>query len=164
MFLAVHAAVGAIAGNAVQSPTAAFALGLVSHFFADMIPHGDEGMYEGYKNGTKAKRAYLYVGADAVATVILITLFFVREDFFNPVAVAMGIAGSLLPDLLVGLFEILRPKRRTWFNRFLARHHGFHMANHHFLIKHIRGGKDVPLPLGMTMQFVVLGSLVRVIF
>jgi hypothetical protein len=163
MFLAVHAAVGAIAGNAVQDPTAAFALGVVSHFFTDMIPHGDEGMYEGYKNGTAAKRAYLYVGADAIATVLLITFFFVREDFFNPLAVAMGIVGGLLPDLLVGLFEVLRPKRRTLFNRALAKFHGFHMANHHFLIKHARGGKDIPLRYGMAMQLVVLVSLVRVI-
>lgn len=163
MFLAVHAAVGAIAGNAVQSPTAAFALGVASHFFTDMIPHGDEGMYEGYKSGTKVKRALAYVGADALATVVLISLFFIREDFFNPLAVAMGIVGGLLPDLLVGLFEIIKPKHRNWFNRALAKFHGFHMANHHFLIQHARKGKDIPLRYGITMQLVVLTVLVRVI-
>lgn len=165
MFLAVHASVGALAGNAVNSPVAAFAIGFISHFFADMVPHGDEHMYEGYKNGAKNKvlRAFLYVGLDALATIVLIAVFFLRQDFFSPLNVAMGIVGGLLPDLLVGLFEIVKPKRRTWLNRKLSWFHGFHMANHHFVIKHARNEKDIPFRYGLLMQGVVLTLLVKMI-
>ena len=98
MFLAVHASVGAIAGNAVKDPIVAFIIGFISHFFTDMVPHGDENMYEGYKNGNKVVRAVMYVAADAVLTVVLVALFFIKEDFFHPMNVAMGIVGGLLPD------------------------------------------------------------------
>jgi xanthine/uracil permease len=163
MFLAVHASVGALAGNAVNGPVAAFAMGFISHFFADMVPHGDEHMYEGYKNGNKVGRAVLYVTHDAVATIILIAVFFLRQDFFSPLNVTLGIVGGLLPDLLVGLFEIARPKRRNWFNRKLSWFHGFHMKNHHFIIKHVRKEKDIPFRYGLLMQGVVLSVLVKMI-
>jgi hypothetical protein len=163
MFLAVHALVGAIAGNAVESPTVAFSLGFISHFFTDMIPHGDEHMYEGFKSGKKVSRALLYVGLDAVGTVILLILMFLKQDFFSPLNVAMGVLGGLLPDLLVGLFEVLKPKKRTWFARKLSWFHGFHMKNHHFLIKHVRKEKDIPFRYGLAMQAIVLTLLVRMI-
>lgn len=164
MFLAVHAAIGALAGNAVDHPTAAFALGFVSHFFTDMVPHGDEHMYEGYKSGNKVTRALVYVGLDAFATIVLISLCFLKQDFFSPLNVALGIAGSLLPDLMVGLVEIMRPKRRNWFNRAMAKFHGFHMQNHHFLIKHVRKEKDIPFRYGLALQGVTLAFLVSKIF
>jgi hypothetical protein len=164
MFLAVHAALGALAGNAVGSPVAAFSLGFISHFFADMVPHGDEHMYEGYKNGNKKMRALLYVGADAVATVILIAVFFVSDSYFSPMAAAMGILGGLLPDLMVGVVEILKPKKRTWLSRKLAWFHGFHMANHHFIIKHVRKERDIPFRYGLMLQGVVFSVLMKAIF
>jgi hypothetical protein len=163
MFLAVHALVGALAGNAVNSPVAAFSLGFISHFFTDMIPHGDEHMYEGFKSGNKVARALIYVGTDALATILIIAIVFLRQDFFSPFNVAMGIVGGLLPDLMVGVFEVLKPKRRTWFNRKLSWFHGFHMKNHHFLIKHARHEKDIPFRYGLLMQGVVLTVLMKMI-
>lgn len=164
MFLAVHAAIGAVAGTAVSHPTGAFALGFISHFFTDMIPHGDEHMYEGYKSGNKVGRALLYVGLDALVTIGLIALLFIKQDFFSPLAVALGIAGSLLPDLMVGLVEIMKPKRRSWLNRFMARFHGFHMQNHHFLIKHVRRERDIPFRYGLMLQGATLATLMVMIF
>lgn len=163
MFLAVHALIGAIAGNAVQSPTAAFSLGFISHFFTDMVPHGDEHMYEGYKNGKKITRALLYVGFDALGTVALVALIFLKQDFFSPFNVTVGMLGGLLPDLLVGLFEIVKPQCRNWFSRKLSWFHGFHMMNHHFLIKHVRKERDIKFRYGLLMQGVVLTFLVKMI-
>ena len=164
MFLAVHASIGAIAGISVKSPFIAFALGFVSHFFSDMIPHGDEHMYEGYKSGKKVTRALLYVSLDALATVILIAIFFSKQDFFSPLNVAMGIIGGLLPDLLVGLCEIIKPQSRRWFfARKLAWFHGFHMYNHHLLIKHVGKEKDIPFRYGLLLQGVVLTILIKII-
>lgn len=190
MFLAVHASVGAIAGNAVASPMVAFALGFLSHFFMDMIPHGDEQMYHGYKSGTKVKRAILYVAGDAILTVILIAVFFLRQDFFSPVAVSMGIVGGLLPDFFVGLYEVMKPDRRErkrlykWIHRRLESFHMLHMKNHclfgAFLIrghshphtlkddleglgKLMNGSRDVPFKYGLMIQGVTLAGLITVI-
>jgi xanthine/uracil permease len=164
MFLAVHASVGAIAGNAVSNPFAAFALGFVSHFFTDMVPHGDENMYEGYKNGKKVTRAIIYVAADAIATVILIALFFVQQDFFKPMNVALGIAGGLLPDLLVGLVEVIKPKNKKWLALKMEWFHHFHMKNHHYVIGKVRKAeRDIPLKYGLLLQGVVLTLLIAII-
>jgi hypothetical protein len=165
MFLAVHAAVGAIAGNAVNNPVAAFSLGLISHFFTDMVPHGDECMYEGYKSGEKTTRALLYVSADAVATVVLIACIFLKQDFFSTFDVALGIIGGVVPDLLVGLAEVIRPRGRRMLGRKLEQFRRFHVRNHHFFIGHFRRGeKDIPLKYGLMLQAVSLGVLLRIIF
>lgn len=164
MFLAVHAAVGALAGNAVDSPTMAFSLGFISHFFVDMIPHGDLHMYDGYKSGKKVTRAIMYVAADALVTIVLIALFFTQKDFFHPVTAGFGIVGGLLPDLLVGLVEITKPKQRNWLSRKMAWFHGFHMRVHCLLIKKSkRFERDIPFRYGLLLQAIVLAVLVKII-
>ncbi len=164
MFLAVHAAVGALAGNAVQHPSEAFVLGVVSHFFIDMIPHGDEVMYEGFVSGNKVKRAIMYVGIDAIVTAVLIAVIFIRQDFFHPVSVEMGIIGSLLPDLLVGLSHVLKPKKMRGFAWRLQGFQRFHMRNHHFLIKRLRRfERDISLYYGLALQALLLTVLVKLI-
>lgn len=168
MFLAVHALIGAVAGNAVNNPVAAFSLGFISHFFTDMVPHGDKHVYDSYKGGasTKLKKLfpYLYVGADILGTIVLVSLVFIKQDFFHPVNVALGILGGLLPDLMAGMVELFKPKKRTWLNRKLAWFHGFHMLNHNFLIKHARHEKDIPMRYGLALQGVTLAVLLKIIF
>ena len=166
MFLVVHAAIGALVGNAVTSPVAAFSLGAISHFFSDMVPHGDTLMYAKYKSGDKekARMAFWYVGVDALATLALLLCVFLLGDFVSVKSVAYGIIGGLLPDLLAGLFEVLRPQRRNWLHRQLAKFHGFHMHNHNFIIHHARHDKDIPLQWGLAMQGAVLGTLIVMIF
>lgn len=168
MFLAVHAALGALAGNTVGSPAAAFSIGVLSHFLADMIPHGDLNVYAGYKSGKKKKLAILYVAADAVATVVLIALIFIRNDYFHPVNVSMGIIGGLLPDFLAGLFEILKPRHKSWYRK-LAWFHGMHIRNHATLHKYLQKlfkqfEHDIPLRWGMILQAITLFFLMRRIF
>lgn len=164
MFLAVHASVGAIAGNATGNPILAFVTGFLLHFAADLIPHGDEHMYEGFKTGAKVRRALFYVAADAIATGALIAMFFIREDFFNPVNVSLGIIGGLMPDALVGIYEVAKPKGRNWFSRAFQWFHRFHMHNHHFMIKHFRKfERDIPLRYGLMIQGVTLYTLVRIL-
>jgi len=162
MFLAVHATVGALAGNSVSHPSEAFILGFVSHFFLDMIPHGDEIIYQGYVAGTKVRRAVLYVFIDALVTVALIAFVFLRQDFFSPVNVSLGIVGGLLPDLLVGLAQILRPKRTRGLAWRLDCFQRLHRRNHVFIINRWRKfQRDIPLYAGMVLQVLVLALLVR---
>lgn len=185
MFLSVHASVGALAGNAVGSPIAAFALGFVSHFFIDMIPHGDAHMYEGYKSGKRKMHAILYATSDAIATIVLISMFFIREDFFHPVNVSLGIIGGLLPDLIVGIYEIVKPKQRWWYRK-LESFHAIHMRNHcwfgrflpdkkahdhaHELLEGFQlslkqfTDRDIPMRYGLMLQGVMLFVCIRAIF
>jgi len=165
MFMAVHAAVGAIAGNAVNNPISAFSLGFISHFFTDMVPHGDEKMYAGFKSGERVYRAFLYVGLDAAATIVIVAFIFLKQDFFSPVTVALGVAGSLLPDLIVGLAEAVKPKGQRWMSRKLDGFRRFHMSNHHaFIAKFRKGERDIPLKYGLMLQAAVLATLIKIIF
>lgn len=164
MFLAVHATVGALAGASVTHPSEAFVLGFVSHFFLDMIPHGDEIIYQGYVAGTKVRRAVLYVMVDALVTAALVGLVFLKQDFFYPVNVWLGIVGGLLPDLLVGLAQIIRPKRTKGLVWRLDRFQKFHRWNHVLIINKWRKfQRDIPLYAGMMLQVLVLVLLVRLI-
>jgi hypothetical protein len=105
----------------------------------------------------------LYVTADFVATALLVAFFYWRSDFFHPGFVAMGITGSILPDLLVGVAQIAKPSGRRWMGRQLRRFQGFHVRNHHFLISHLRQGRDIPLRYGLVIQLVSLAVLIKVI-
>lgn len=158
MFLAVHAVVGAISGNAAPDPVSALTVGFLSHFLVDLVPHGDEHMYEGYKNGARVRRAILYIACDVIATLVLIAMLFIEQDFFSTRNVALGIVGGLLPDLLVGLYEMGQPKALRSFHR-------FHMRNHHFLIKRLRKfERDIPMRYGLLLQGVVLSVLIRTVW
>lgn len=164
MFLAVHASMGALAGTAVSRPDIAFLLGFVSHFFTDMIPHGDEHIYEGFKSKNKVKRAVLYVAADSLASLALVIAFFAMKDFFHPASVVAGIAGGVLPDILVGLGELLKARSNRRFSGKIAWFHKFHMKNHHFLIKRLRKfERDIPLRYGLMIQGVTLAVLLKII-
>jgi hypothetical protein len=163
MFLAVHATVGALAGNLLGSSETAFAMGFVSHFFLDMVPHGDEFMYDGYHSGTARKRAMIYVTADALLTVLLIFAFYCGRDFMHPGRVAAGIAGGLLPDILVGVYEITKPSGRRWFGRQLTKFNRLHFKNHHLIIGRLRNKRDISFQWGVMMQMTTLVALTMII-
>ena len=162
MFIAVHAAVGAVLGSVVDKPLPAFTLGFVSHFFVDMIPHGDENVYHAYKSGKKVNQAYWYLAFDVMLTVFLTSLFFLKVNFGAPITVLWGVIGSVLPDVIVGLAELIAQRRRNWFTRVLAKFHGYHWKNHHRLIRRIRKfERDIPLRYGFMLQVLTLGILVE---
>jgi hypothetical protein len=166
MFMVVHAAAGALAGEAVSRPVAALVLGIISHFFLDMIPHGDEAIYQGYLSGKKSKRkrAYFHVGLDALATLVLVTAMFLFQDFTRPANVAWGIAGGLLPDLMVGLSHAFRPHKHKGIRWRLDRYSAFHRWNHSYIISRWkRFEKDIPFATGLVYQGVLLFILVKII-
>lgn len=164
MFLAVHAAIGALAGNAVANPPEAFALGFISHFLTDMIPHGDLHVYHGYKSGKHRRLAIIYVAVDALMTIALVALILAGREYFHPLNVSMGILGGLLPDLLVGVFEVVKPTSH-WAYRQLAKFHAFHMKNHKVIVKRFKRFEyDIPLKWGMLLQAITLFFLMRRIF
>lgn len=165
MFLAVHATVGALIGVAIPSAPISFTLGFIGHFLTDMIPHGDEHIYDGYQSGAKKKRAVAYVSTDVVMTFLLIGLFFSKRNFFDPQAVAWGIVGSLLPDFIAGLAIVTKSERRkNVIAKYFAKFQRFHIKIHHSLIKKVRKfERDIPFKYGLVFQFLTLTLLVKAI-
>lgn len=150
MFLTTHAAIGAIGAQYAPNPLWGFVIGFVSHFIIDMIPHGDAHLYEGYKSRAKVRKAIAYVSMDAVAGIILVSWLFTSVPINNPTIVLFGVLGGVLPDLLVGLYEIVRHK---WLKSFC----NFHFFFHNFFVHRKR---DVRLRHGIIMQIAFLAFLI----
>lgn len=132
MTLTTHAAIGAAIGSAVGNPVIGFALGAASHFLVDMIPHGDNQLADLFRIHKKRRKlAVAYVMVDGViAMYMVMAVFLVRTDGTH-LAFAAAISGSILPDLLVGLSDILRwkvlkkfCKLHFYFHDFFSRKHG----------------------------------------
>jgi hypothetical protein len=160
MFLVVHASVGALVGNAVGNPAAAFSVNFLLHFLLDMIPHGDQMLYEDYKQGKKVRKAMIHTGMDALAAAIVVAIIFSFGDFISEASVAAGVVGGLLPDFLVGMYELFHPKGRRWTGRQLDRFNRLHMHNHVFLIRNLFR-TDMPLKIGFVMQAVAIVAILK---
>lgn len=155
MFITTHAVVGALIGGQLpQAPVLVFFLSLLSHFLADIIPHGDSKLYKGYVAGTKTKRAVAYVTLDALVTLLGVLALFNTRFIDHRLAISLGILGGVLPDLLVAIYEVFRIKELQWF-------HKLHFFFHNLIIT--RKG-DMPLTLGIAMQVsILLIIIVRVL-
>ncbi len=146
MFLATHATVGAIIGRAAPDPVSAFVLAFVSHFLLDIIPHGDADLYKTYKSGKKVRTALAYTMIDAVITAYMIVGIAHARLFDSGINVAMGIIGGLLPDLLIGVYEVTNTKLLVGF-------HKVHFFFHNLFVDKYR---DVSFHLGVGYQLVIL--------
>ncbi len=125
MTLTTHATLGALIGASIGNPAAAFAIGLLSHFLIDTIPHGDRELYAAHKSKRGARRAYAFVTLDAIVAIIVVALMMATSVHAFGLGIALGILGSLSPDLLNGIYEAWAPKSLRWFHRL---HFLFHDA------------------------------------
>lgn len=154
MLIATHALIGAFVGERLSDqPGLAFLLGAALHFLTDMIPHGDSGLMKGYMSGSKVRRAIAYVVMDACLTIYLILVLFNTRFVEHRFAIAMGIAGGILPDLLASLYHIAGLKAF----RPLYRLHFFF----HDFISSRKG--DISFLSGIAMQCCILAVLFTVL-
>lgn len=151
MFIAGHAAAGALIGQQAQGAGAllVFVLAFASHFLLDLIPHGDRHHVVDYYFGQKAKLKQIYnmLIIDGVAAVILVAIL-MSYTSFNRISMAWGIIAGVLPDLLVGLDEYFKSSRMKWFTK-------FHFAIHNALI-HTFHVRPVPGAIGQILVIVFL--------
>jgi hypothetical protein len=146
-------------------PVLSFSFGVVSHFLTDLIPHGDNDLYLDYKRGERKRAAYLHVIVDVLVTAGFVALVFLLRDFVRPSAVISGMVGGVLPDVLVGLVEILKPRPEKRWYKVLAWFHGFHMENHrHVIHRVLKDKKDISELQGFLMQGALMAVLLLVIF
>lgn len=146
MFLSVHACAGAIIGRFSPNPIVAFALGLISHFLLDIIPHGDLKVYDTYRSGKILRRMVAIIALDGIFSIYVAILVLIGNNRFgNEMNIAAGIFGSVLPDLLVMFYEVTKVKA-------LKKFHEFHFQLHRI----IAGRKEVPYVFGIAYQLIAL--------
>ncbi len=150
MTLTTHATIGAVIGHAVGNPLWAFIFGFISHFIVDMIPHGDTGLSDNFRiHKRKRKRAVAYVVIDAIVALFFVLIIANTRDIESVRTFSWGIVGGVLPDLIVGLFEVTKAPFLRWFIR-------FHFFFHDFFVQ--RKG-DVPLYYAIMAQIVLIAYL-----
>ncbi len=150
MTLTTHATLGAVIGHAVGNPAIAFVLGFISHFLIDMIPHGDTGISDNFRvHKTRQTQAVAYVAVDAIVALMFVLLLANTRDIDSVRTFTWGIVGSVLPDLMVGLYEVTKTPLLRWFNT-------MHFYFHDFFVKR-RG--EVPLYYALLAQVVLIAYL-----
>ena len=150
MTLTTHATLGAVIAGIVGNPALAFIFGFISHFAVDIIPHGDTGMSDNFRvHKCKRKRAVAYVLVDGVIAMFFVLLLANTRDIDSMRTFTWGIVGGVLPDLLVGLYEITKTPLLRWFNT-------IHFFFHDLIV---RKKGDVPLYYALMAQIVLIAYL-----
>ena len=133
MIATSHVIIGGAVGAATHNPIAGLFAGIVSHLFADMLPHLDAPFKLHYENGQYdrviwSKKLLAFATFDSLLAFFL-TLFFWNKyfglEFYSPFA--WGALGGYLPDLLDN-FPLWSMQIRTLpgFKQF----HKIHLAAH----------------------------------
>lgn len=130
-----HTAIGVITGivaydiaqsNQYNLPTGlilAGVLGIVSHYFTDLIPHGHFFHHRDYRK--KVKYAIIF---DLLLSIVLFLYLSIRQFGFTErtLYIIFGIGGAQLPDIIDGLYYT----HRIPANPLLRAELNFHQSTH----------------------------------
>lgn len=154
MNLTVHAAAGAIVAQYTKNPILGFFCGFLSHILLDMIPHGDSALYVKYKNKElSVKKAAAKAILDAVLAIILVVIFFNLSLPGSNMVLSMAIVGAVIPDVFIGIYEVLFPR----VPKFLKIIHKWHFKNHDLIAKKF----DLSVKQGLLFQIIIFLLLMR---
>lgn len=142
--MVTHGAIGALIGEQTASAGLAFILGLVSHYFLDIIPHGDDDSVETFKTESNFRKVLGAIMMDSVLGIIFLLLYFTNttKSGVELWPVVAGIAGAVIPDLLVGFYYVNK--------KYFFRHNFFHLKIHDLIKVH------VPFRVAFAVQIVVI--------
>lgn len=152
MFLTAHATVGALLGETVGNPAAAFALGFLSHFFVDLIPHGDEHIADAPTPRARIQKLFAITAIDLLATSGVVFWLLMTRSIEYPFALVAGAVGAMAPDGLQGITELTHGR---WLARYRSFHHGFHIANHprwRYIVMPFSVGLPLQIVFTLTVQ------------
>lgn len=151
MLLSVHATVGAIIGENVNTPLLAFVLAFISHFILDIIPHGDEAIIKAYRNDFKNKGVKYLIIFDVISTAILMPLLFLSQKVNFNLTVIWGICGGILPDIMVAIHEIS--------HKHFIRTHKVHYWAHDKICTKLAW--SMPLKFGLLAQLIIIYLILK---
>lgn len=150
MTVTTHATLGAVLGLAAGNPALAFVFGFVSHFLIDMIPHGDTGLSDNFRvHKVKQKHAVAYVLIDGIVALFFVLLLANTRDIDSMSLYTWGIVGGVLPDFIVGIYEVTKTPLLKWFDK-------LHFYFHDYFV---RKKGDVPLKYAIIAQIVFIAIL-----
>ncbi|HAL50020.1 MAG: hypothetical protein UU40_C0010G0015 [Candidatus Uhrbacteria bacterium GW2011_GWD2_41_121] len=149
MTLSTHTAIGAVIGVSVGNPLLGFIIGFTSHFIIDMIPHGDSHISKNLRVHKKKKGAFAYGTIDSIIAVYLALILMHVVRGTSELAFTAAIAGSIMPDLLVGLHDLTKSK-------FLKPINDLHFYFHDFFIDRYH---DIKLPTALFAQIILIALI-----
>ncbi|OGY53720.1 MAG: hypothetical protein A3A24_00940 [Candidatus Buchananbacteria bacterium RIFCSPLOWO2_01_FULL_46_12] len=149
MYLTTHAAAGALIGTLIIQSPLAFLVGILSHFFLDIIPHYDGDLpLKSHNVFSLSQRHFNKIIAIILVESLLGAIVFYSLTTNSRLgltsAMLWGITGSILPDILQVLLLVL-PK-----NKVLIAFDGLHNFYHY------RAKRPVPIVLGLLTQLIAL--------
>lgn len=152
MTMTTHAAIGALVGATIGNPAMGFAIGFASHFLVDTIPHGDSKHVQCYYHGhAHEKRRWLrFLIADACLAGVLALVLFVLAPSAHRLVFSLAMIGSILPDVLVGYYELTK-------HRVVQPVYRLHFLFHNALSKRVG---DIPLRYALAVQAVLVFFIV----
>jgi len=158
MFLTIHATAAIVIGEYVHNPIGTFAIGLVSHYVLDIIPHGDEQRWGEISNSGIAKLALF----DHMALMFNIAMIYsFKPDFSLTAPMVFAIIGSLLPDYLMAFYRITSGYAKLIFQkirRYIMPAETWHHFAHYNIIKY-----ELPFKYGMMLQAATMAALWMII-
>lgn len=149
MTITSHSAIGAVIGFNFGNPVLGFILGFTTHLLIDMIPHGDSKLSNKYRVQKKKRGAVTFATIDALIALYVVLGISNLPIPTSTIALTTAIAGSVMPDLLVGLYEITKSK---YFKPFVKLHFFFH----DFITKRYGDMKLGYAILGQTIMILLL--------
>ena len=145
MILTSHAVVGAALSKVTSSIPGAFALGVISHYLTDAIPHYDyiEEDFVINPHSAKSKRMLWPIMLDGVTGLVVSFLLFPPQTYGDFLKVFFAVAGAMLPDAIQGIEAYFPNWLTAQCNKF---HHRMH-----FLITRKQYLRNFPM-LGLLLQ------------
>ncbi len=144
MLLASHTSMAIFISTKVANPVVGFALGFVSHFILDFIPHGDDGIGQHITNESARFRYFMKTAAlDAFISLCLIFIFLESKANVNSSVLSATVTGAWIPDVAWASARTFKIKWLNWFCR-------FHTKIHDTL------GIKIPFKAGAIIQLVFI--------
>ena len=143
MFLTAHSAIGVAIATKATNPWLAFSLAFIAHYILDAIPHGDEALFDNMKTKKdKYTKLSIMLIIDFVIIAIYLLLIMTKISL-DPVIIFAAVLGSILPDILWGLYDV---KPIKILKPFIKLHSACHNVFH----------KKLSLKTGLLIQLLIV--------
>ncbi len=131
MILALPLLTGAFLASGSKNVGEAAALGLVSHYFLDSIPH-IEYKAERIREGKikSAAKEFVKISIDLMVGAVIVFYFLQNKSFDQSILILSGAFFGILPDGLSFLDYCVKDKDKNFFFKFLKNHGKFHRKIH----------------------------------
>jgi len=164
MFATTHVLASIVISQHTPNPWWAFFISLLSHYFLDLIPHGDKPIEDWIKQGSHFKKSILVFGFDAILIGIFFLTLYQKMSLPAPSIVVAAIIGGMLPDILWVTWDLYKRyfKHKPTFWALIDMVEP--VLNHHYRlhhwIEHLLKDKAYPHLLGALVQIIFAGIFI----